>query len=140
MGLTMLDQTQTERPSSLWGLWWGALRPLRPAFSRLSSFLWFATIVAGLTVRTELAGVTSIVRALNLRPQLYNRLLDNFHSRAFKLDRLSALWARAVLGLFPLPLRVNGRLVLVGDGIKIGKRGRTFLFDLKSAIAYYVPG
>src|SRR6202162_2496639 len=124
MGLTMLDQTQTERPSSLWGLWWGALRPLRPAFSRLSSFLWFATTLAGLTVRTELAGVTSIVRALNLRPQLYNKLLDNFHSRALKLDRLSALWAWAVLGLFSLPLRVSGRLVLVGDGIKIGKRGR----------------
>jgi hypothetical protein len=71
MELTMLDQTRTDRPPSLWGLWWDALRPLRPAFSRLSSFLWFATIVAGLTVRTELAGVTSIVRALNLRPQLY---------------------------------------------------------------------
>jgi len=124
MGLTMLDQKQTERPSSLWGLWWDALRPLRPAFSRTSTFLWFATIVAGLTVRTELAGVTSIVRALNLRPQLYNKLLDSFHSSALKLDRLSALWAWAVLGLFSLPLRVSGRLVLVGDGIKIGKRGR----------------
>src|SRR6202167_3519738 len=34
-----------------------------------------------------------------------------------QLDRLSALWARAVLGLFPSPVRINGRLVLVGDGI-----------------------
>jgi hypothetical protein len=124
MELTMLDQTQTSRPPSLWGFWWDAIRSLRPAFSRLSSFLWFATIVAGLTVRTELAGVTSIVRALNLRPQFYNKLLDNFHSSALKLDRLSALWVQAVLHLFPLPLRVNGRLVLVGDGIKIGKRGK----------------
>src|SRR5580658_6250648 len=124
MELTMLDQTQTSRPPSLSGFWWDAIRSLRPAFSRLSSFLWFATIVAGLTVRTELAGVTSIVRALNLRPQFYNKLLDNFHSSALKLDRLSALWVQAVLHLFPLPLRVNGRLVLVGDGIKIGKRGK----------------
>jgi hypothetical protein len=34
------------------------------------------------------------------------------------------LWARAVLGLFPSPVRINGRLVLVGDGIKAPKRGK----------------
>ncbi|WP_198399522.1 transposase, partial [Caballeronia calidae] len=37
---------------------------------------------------------------------------------------LSALWTQAVLRLFPEPLRVNGRRVLVGDGIKIPKSGR----------------
>ncbi len=115
----MLDRGQ---PLSLWGLWWNAILLLRPAFSRLRTFMWFATIVAGLTVRVELLGVTSIVRALNLRPSLYTKLLKNFHSSALKLDRLSALWAQAVLRLFPSPLRVNGRLVLVGDGIKIPKR------------------
>ena len=67
---------------------------------RLRRFIWFATIVAGLTVRAELLGVTSIVRALNLRPRLYTTLLKNFHSSALKLDRLSALWAQAVLRLF----------------------------------------
>jgi len=121
MDMTMLDRGQ---PLSLWGLWWNAILLLRPAFSRLRTFMWFATIVAGLTVRVELLGVTSIVRALNLRPSLYTKLLKNFHSSALKLDRLSALWAQAVLRLFPSPLRVNGRLVLVGDGIKIPKRGR----------------
>src|SRR5271167_1263025 len=117
----MLDRGQ---PLPLWGLWWNAMLLLRPAFSRLRTFLWFATIVAGLTVRVELLGVTSIVRALKLRPGLYTKLLKNFHSSALKLDRLSALWAQAALRLFPSPLRVNGRLVLVGDGIKIPKRGR----------------
>src|SRR6202162_1639957 len=121
MDTTMLDR---GRPLSLWGLWWNAILLLRPAFSRLRTFLWFATIVAGLTVRVELLGVTSIVRALNLRPGLYTKLLKNFHSSALKLDRLSALWAQAALRLFPSPLRVNGRLVLVGGGIKIDKRGR----------------
>src|SRR6201987_776858 len=121
MDMTMLERGQ---PLSLWGLWWNAVLLLRPAFSRLRTFMWFATIVAGLTVRVELLGVTSIVRALNLRPGLYTKLLKNFHSSALKLDRLSALWAQAVLRLFPSPLRVNGRLILVGDGIKIPKRGR----------------
>src|ERR1700757_4030969 len=121
-----MDATMPDRglPLSLWGLWWNAILLLRPAFSRLRSFMWFATIVAGLTVRLELLGVTSIVRALTLRPVLYTTLLKNFHSSALKLDQLSALWVQAVLRLFPSPLRVNGRLILVGDGIKIPKRGR----------------
>ena len=109
---------------SLWIAWWNAIWSLRGAFSRLRSFLWFATIVAGFAVRAELLGVTSIVRALKLQPRFYNTLLDHFHSDAVKLDRLSALWTQTVLRLFPRPLRINGRLVLVGDGIKVAKRGK----------------
>jgi hypothetical protein len=121
MDATMPDR---EQPQSLWAIWWNAILVLRPAFSRLRTFMWFVTAVAGLTVRLELLGVTSIVRALNLRPRLYTKLLAHFHSSGIKLDRLSALWAQAVLQLFPSPVRVNGRLVLVGDGIKAPKRGK----------------
>src|SRR6202451_2958965 len=94
-----MDATMPDRglPLSLWGIWWNAILLLRPAFSRLRTFMWFVTAVAGLTVRVELLGVTSIVRALNLRPGLYTKLLDHFHSSGVKLDRLSALWAQAVL-------------------------------------------
>ena len=117
----MLDR---GRSLSLWSCWWNAIQLLRPAFSRLSTFMWFATIVAGVTVRVDTLGVTSIVRALNLRPKLYHRLLAHFHSTGVKLDRLAALWTQVVLRLFLNPVRVNGRLVLVGDGIKAPKRGR----------------
>jgi DDE superfamily endonuclease len=121
-----MDTTMPDRalPRSLWAIWWNAILLLRPAFSRLRTFMWFVTAVAGLTVRVELLGVTSIVRALNLLPRLYTKLLAHFHSSGIKLDRLSALWAQAVLQLFPSPVRVNGRLVLVGDGIKAPKRGK----------------
>jgi hypothetical protein len=44
---------------------------------------------------THRAGVTSIIRACH-----YTTLLGKFHSSAFKLNRLSALWAQAVLRLF----------------------------------------
>lgn len=108
----------------LWLPWWNALWLLRPGFSRLRTFLWFATAVAGFTVRTDLLGVSSIVRALKLDERFYTPLLDHFHTQAVKLERLTVLWAQVVLRLFPGVLRVNGRLVLVGDGIKTPKRGR----------------
>ena len=121
-----MDTTMPDRglPRELWAIWWNAILLLRPAFSRLRTCMWFATAVAGLTVRVELLGVTSIVRALNLRPGLYTKLLDHFHSSGVDLDRLSALWAQVVLQLFPGLVRVNNRLVLVGDGIKTPKRGK----------------
>jgi len=109
---------------SLWMPWWNAIWRLRPAFSRLRTFLWFATAVAGFSVRTELLGVTSLVRGLKLEARFYNKLVDHFHSPAVQLDRLAALWTQVVLRLFPQPLRINGRCVVVGDGIKVPKRGR----------------
>ena len=108
----------------LWSRWWSIVWQLRPACSRLRSFLWFATCVAGMTVRVDLLGVTSTVRALGLKQKYYDRLLDCFHSPAIHLESITQLWARLVLRCFPGLLRVNGRLVLVGDGIKIPKRGR----------------
>jgi hypothetical protein len=108
----------------LWIYWWDAIWMLRSGCTRLRTFLWFATCVAGMTVRTDLLGVTSIVRALGLHERVYDNLLDNFHSTGVLLDKMSALWAQVVLRLFPDPLRVNGRLVLVGDGIKVPKSGK----------------
>ena len=108
----------------LWLLWWEAIWLLRSGCTHLRTFSWFSVIVAGLTIRTELLGVTSIVRALGLHERFYDNLLDNFHSTGFKVDKMTALWAQVVLKLFPSVLRVNGRLVLVGDGIKVAKQGK----------------
>ena len=57
-----MDTTMPDRglPLSLWGIWWSAILALRPAFSRLRTFMWFVTAVAGLTVRVDVLGVTSI--------------------------------------------------------------------------------
>ena len=56
------QEQQRAGPMSLWMYWWNAIWRLRPAFSRLKTFLWFATAVAGFAVRTDMLGVTSIVR------------------------------------------------------------------------------
>src|SRR5215467_15105840 len=106
---TMLKPAK-GRPLSLWESCWSAIQSLRPAFSRQVSFMWFATVVAGLMVRPELRGVTSIIRALNLRPKLYDPLRKHFHSSAIKLDQLAVLWTRTVQRLFSNPVRFNGRL------------------------------
>jgi hypothetical protein len=83
-----------------------------------------AVCLAGMTIRKDLLGVTSIVRALGLMPVCYDRLLDFFHSPALKLDKLTRVWCDLVFRVHPGILRVNGRPVLVGDGIKIPKAGR----------------
>ena len=108
----------------LWLHWWNVLWRLRSGCSRLSTFLWFALSVAGFCVRTELLGVTSIIRALGLHEKHYDSLRENFHSQGIQLNPMTAQWARIVMTLFPGLLKVNGRLVLVGDGIKVPKQGK----------------
>src|SRR6185312_4148088 len=61
----------SEAAMSLLMPWWEAIGMLRPAFSRLRTFLWFATAVMGFTVRSDLLGITSIVRALALHERYY---------------------------------------------------------------------
>ena len=108
----------------LWAYWYNAVLLLRPACARMRTFLWFVTCLAGMTIRADLLGVTSIVRALGLKGICYDRILDFYHGSGLKLDKLTHIWLRTVLKIFPHILRVNGRLLLVGDGIKIPKEGK----------------
>lgn len=108
----------------IWLHWWSVVRELRPACSRMRSFLWLAASLAGICIRSDLAGVSSLVRALGLREEYYDRLLDFFHSHAIDVDRLARLWTHLVFRFFPAIARVNDRVVLLADGIKIPKAGR----------------
>jgi len=96
---------------------------LKPACSRTRNFLWMMVCLAAFTVRTDMAGVTSFVRALGLRDYCYGNLLDFFHSPSLNLDKLTLLWTKLCMRLFN-PLQINNRLVLLADGIKIAKEGR----------------
>ena len=108
----------------LWNHWWTLVCQLRSACARQRTFLWMALCLAGMTTRKELLGVTSTVRALGLEPACYDRLLDFFHSPALDLSKLTRIWCALVFRLNPGILRVNGRAVLVGDGLKVAKAGR----------------
>jgi hypothetical protein len=109
---------------TIWIKWLSLVRQLRPAFSRNITFLWFVTNLAAISIRSDLAGITSFIRGLSLSPRFYSRMLEFFNSKAIKLDELARLWTSLVLRLFPGVLMVNGRYVLVGDGVKISKEGR----------------
>src|SRR5450759_1757515 len=113
-----------RRPLMLWNQWWNLVCELRCACARNRTFLWMALCLAGITIREDLMGVTSIVRALGLEPACYDRILDFFHSQALDLNKLTLAWCALVFRLHPGILRVNGRPVLVGDGIKVAKSGR----------------
>lgn len=108
----------------LWTEWWSWIEPIRACCSRTQNFLWLAAAMAGISTRNDLLGVSSIVRALGLAACHYDRLLDFFHSQGSDADRLSRKWAEIVFARLPGIERVNGMPVLLGDGIKIPKRGR----------------
>jgi hypothetical protein len=80
-------------------------------------------VLAGLSVRSDLAGVSSFVRAVGLHPKLYRRLLQVFHSDGLDLNTLAKLWCVLALKLFA-PVRVNGRIVCLADGLKVAKEGK----------------
>jgi len=107
----------------LWMVWFEAVATLRPACSRGRTYCWMVVALMGLSIRTELAGVTSFVRVLGLSPSRYNPLLRVFHSSGVNLDRLTVLWVRWCRHAFP-PVMVGGSLVVLADGVKIPKEGR----------------
>src|SRR5881628_2273662 len=119
--LTVLPQ----RSHLLWLAWLRALQPLRPACARTTTFLWLLLVLAALCLRPDLAGVTSLVRSLGLSDTSYYCLLHFFHSPALNLERLTQLWRQNLQHLFRRCLvQVNGRAVVLVDGLKRPKEGR----------------
>lgn len=109
----------------LWIVWYQTVVALRPACARTRTFLWLVIVLAAMTVRTDLAGVTSLVRSHWLRPRCYHRLLYFFHSPALDLPKLIRVWTALVARLFARRLvRVGDRVVLLADGLKAPKEGK----------------
>lgn len=96
---------------------------VRPAFSRRATYGWFIIVFVGFLLRTDSFGVSSIVRALMLDPACYTSLLHFFHSSAWTVEGLMAIWW-TWLRSRDVAYCVNGRLVLLGDHTKVPKDGR----------------
>jgi hypothetical protein len=99
------------------------LMALRPAFTRQATFAWFVVAFAGVVMRQDVYGVSSIVRALSLAPIYYPALLHFFHSTAWTAERLYRQWEQWIIGQ-PVVERVDGRIVILGDHTKQPKDGR----------------
>jgi len=95
----------------------------REKFKRQKTWQWFVCIVLGFMVRNDHRGVTSTISALRLKPKLYHTILHYFRSQAYKVSELYKKWAEIVMR-YALVLEIHGRLVLLGDHIKIAKEGR----------------
>ena len=125
MSSTAPPPSRSKRSLLLWRAWWRAVQGLRPAGRRTATFLWLAVILAAFCLRPDLAGVTSLVRSLGLTDPCYYCLLHLFHSPALPLAALTAAWLQTVRRLLGRHLvRVQGRPVVLVDGLKRGKEGR----------------
>lgn len=125
MSRRIIPRPLPSRGLLLWLAWLRALQPLRPACSRTTTFLWLVVVLAALCLRPDLAGVTSLVRSLGLSDASYYCLLHFFHSPALDLDRLTQLWCQNLLRwLRRCLVRINGRPVVLVDGLKRPKEGR----------------
>ena len=96
---------------------------MRPAFSRRATFGWFVVVFIGFILRSDTYGVSSIVRALSLAPECYPCLLHFFHSTAWNVEILMALWWKWLAGK-KVAYHIGHRLVLIGDHTQTPKDGR----------------
>ena len=104
----------------LWIFWFNGVRTLRQACSRKRTFIWMVLTLLGLSIRSDLLGVTSFIRAAFVHENKYRRLLYFFHSPALNLQKLTTLWIQFVLRVFN-PVIFGGYLLLIADGLKIPK-------------------
>lgn len=92
----------------------------RSCFSRGAAFDWFVVVVFGFMVRLDHHGASSFVRWLCIKPRLYTALLSFFRASSWQLKTIMHRWWQIVLSGCPL-IKIDGRLILAGDGIKISK-------------------
>ena len=99
------------------------LSALRPVFSRQATFEWFVLLMWGILLCSQPPAVTSYLNAVGLSEYYYHHALHWFHSQAWSVFKLSQTWAQW-LSEHKDVHRLRGKLVYIGDGIKVSKEGR----------------
>lgn len=98
------------------------LVPFRTLFSREAAYIWFLVIIIGFLLRFDHYGVSSFIRWLHLSETTYPLLIHFFHANSWSLGKVMMTWIDFSINNFPL-ISHNGRILAVGDGIKIPKEG-----------------
>ena len=96
---------------------------LRPAFSREATYECFVVLVVGVLLCHQPPAVMSYLNALGLGKSCYEKALHWFHSQGLSINELCQHWGDWLTG-HSNAHRLRGKLVYVGDGIKVGKEGR----------------
>ena len=89
-------------------------------FSTDNTFHWFVIAVIGIMLRSDTLGVSSIIRELSIRPELYQNLLNFFHSPAWDPSNLAQKWLSVVHGT-GMVVHEDDKPILIGDGVKQNK-------------------
>jgi hypothetical protein len=92
-------------------------------FNRQASWVNFCAIIIGFIMRPDMRGVSSVISALQMDPRHYTTLLKFFRSNAFDIDALYRKLITVFLTILP-PKTINGKVILIGDHIKVAKEGR----------------
>jgi hypothetical protein len=92
-------------------------------FSYRATYYWFLVIISGFIIRFDHNGVSSFVRYLFLEPKQYDLLLHFFRTDSWCLTVLTGQWVSVALNRFPAT-EFNGRILLIGDGIKVSKEAK----------------
>lgn len=104
-----------------------SLASFRSCFSREKAFRWFVILIVAFILREDHPGVTSAIRTLVLDPGFYHSILHFFRSDAYRTNGLRNRWYSLVRSS-PVLMKEQGRIILIGDGVKQSKEG------------YYMPG
>ncbi|WP_455616966.1 hypothetical protein [Eisenbergiella sp.] len=99
------------------------LSEFRYCFSRTEAYYWLIIIITGLMLRFDSLSVTSIIWALSLNHRFYESMLHFFRSIAFLTNELKQRWHRIEYRCIPF-VRLNGRILILGDGTKVSKEAR----------------
>ena len=93
------------------------------ATHREASRVNFCRAVIGFIMRPDARGVSSVISVLGIKPERCTALLKFFRSSAFDLDSLYRKLIAVFMKILP-PVTIDGKVILIGDHIKIAKEGR----------------
>jgi hypothetical protein len=108
----------------LWNEWHKHVLMLKSSCNNYNTFYWMMAILIAFSIRSDLAGVTSFVRCLNLKPTAYFCILHFFHSNGVNREYLTQLWIKLCLSLFKSCLyKCGDHYVVIADGLVRPKEG-----------------
>ena len=100
-----------------------SIMSFRECFHRKATFRWFVILVIAFILRDDHLGVTSVIRTFVLDAPRYYGALHFFHSTAWVTETVRQKWYR-IVSESGKTIKVNGKTILAGDGVKQSKEGR----------------